>query len=104
MGFIERSSDKGEPFYPIPDDQNYALYQKYKELAAKEQKVCFVGRLANYKYFNMDEAILNALELFDRDTKEKEIEIGNDDDSKKDKIKLKSKTYDGNENTTISQS
>ena len=39
-------------------------------MASKEEGVSFVGRLANYKYFNMDDAILNALELFDRDTKD----------------------------------
>jgi UDP-galactopyranose mutase len=37
-------------------------------MAEKEEGVTFVGRLANYKYFNMDDAILNALELFDKDT------------------------------------
>jgi UDP-galactopyranose mutase len=36
-----------------------------QELAAKESGVCFVGRLASYKYFNMDQAFLNALEMFD---------------------------------------
>jgi len=39
-------------------------------MAEKEEGVTFVGRLANYKYFNMDDAILNALELFDKDTKD----------------------------------
>ena len=65
--FIERSSDIGEPYYPVPNEENKALYKKYQELAANEPGVTFVGRLANYKYFNMDEAILNALELFDKD-------------------------------------
>ena len=35
--------------------QNRALYEKYRELAEKEEGVCFVGRLASYKYFNMDQ-------------------------------------------------
>jgi len=66
--FIERSTDDGEPYYPIPNDENKNLYLKYQKMAEKEEGVTFVGRLANYKYFNMDDAILNALELFDRDT------------------------------------
>jgi len=61
----EYSSATGEPYYPVPNPANRALYEKYAELAAKEENVAFVGRLASYKYFNMDEAILNALEMFD---------------------------------------
>ena len=61
----EYSSDVGEPYYPIPNPENQALYEKYRKLASQEKNIYFVGRLANYKYFNMDDAILNALELFD---------------------------------------
>jgi len=61
----EYSSADGEPYYPVPNPDNRALYEKYAELAAKEQGVAFVGRLASYKYFNMDQAILNALEMYD---------------------------------------
>ena len=49
----------------MPNPANRALYERYAELAANEKNVAFVGRLASYKYFNMDEAILNALEMFD---------------------------------------
>ena len=49
----------------MPNPENGALYDKYATLAEKEEGVCFVGRLASYKYFNMDQAILNALEMFD---------------------------------------
>lgn len=66
--FIETSNDEGDPYYPVPNKKNKDLYKKYQEMAEKEKGVTFVGRLANYKYFNMDEAILNALELFDKDT------------------------------------
>jgi UDP-galactopyranose mutase len=66
--FIERSKDGGEPYYPVPNDENKELYQKYQKMAEKENNVTFVGRLANYKYFNMDQAILNALELFDQES------------------------------------
>ena len=54
----------GEPTL-VPNPANRALYERYAELAANEKNVAFVGRLASYKYFNMDEAILNALEMFD---------------------------------------
>ena len=44
---------------------NRELYERYQALAKDEPGVCFVGRLASYKYFNMDQAFLNALEMFD---------------------------------------
>lgn len=49
-----------EPYYPLNDDKNSALYAKYKELADKEDKVIFGGRLGNYSYFDMDKVILAA--------------------------------------------
>ena len=63
----EKTNDIGEPYYPVPNKKNLELYEEYKILAKKEESknVFFVGRLANYKYFNMDEAILNSLEFFD---------------------------------------
>ena len=61
----EVSSATGDPYYPVPNPKNNVLYEKYKVLADKEEGVCFVGRLASYKYFNMDQAIMNALEMFD---------------------------------------
>lgn len=60
----ETSSEFGEPYYPIPNPRNLELYEKYKTLADKEQNVHFLGRLANYKYFNMDQAIRNSLDFF----------------------------------------
>jgi UDP-galactopyranose mutase len=57
---------KGEPFYPVPTPKNRHLYSLYQTEAAKLSNIFFVGRLANYKYFNMDEAIENALQEFDR--------------------------------------
>mgnify|MGYP002365553556 FL=1 len=59
---------EGDPYYPIPTDANHALYLRYKELAEKEtdeHKVYFCGRLAEYKYFNTDEVIENALRTFE---------------------------------------
>lgn len=66
--FIERSTDDGDPYYPVPSEKNKELYRRYQEMASKEKGVRFVGRLANYKYFNMDEAILNALQVMDEET------------------------------------
>lgn len=63
----ETSSDIGEPYYPVPNNRNLELYEKYRRLAEEEEinhNVYFLGRLANYKYFNMDEAIDNALNFF----------------------------------------
>ena len=60
----EKTNDIGDPYYPVLNEKNMELYKKYKELANKEEGVLFVGRLANYKYFNMDQAIANALETF----------------------------------------
>ena len=60
----EKTTDDGEPYYPVPNDKNIKLYLEYKELANKEQKVHFLGRLASYKYFNMDQAIKNSIDYF----------------------------------------
>lgn len=64
----EYSTDKGDPYYPVPSAENHALYRKYQKLAKKEEEknVYFVGRLASYKYFNMDAAINNALDMFNQ--------------------------------------
>ena len=51
-----------EPYYPVNDEKNSALYSKYKELADKEEKVIFGGRLGEYKYYDMDQVIAVALE------------------------------------------
>lgn len=64
--FREYSSDEGEPYYPVPSARNVRLYNKFKALADAEKAVFFVGRLANYKYFNMDQAIDNALSIFEQ--------------------------------------
>ena len=61
----EYSCATGEPYYPVPNQENQELYEEYSRLASREKEVVFVGRLASYKYFNMDQAILNALEMFD---------------------------------------
>lgn len=52
-----------EPYYPVNNDKNNELYQQYKELADKENKVIFGGRLGGYKYYDMDKVIAAALEM-----------------------------------------
>ena len=56
-----------EPYYPVNDEKNSALYQKYKDLAAKEDKIIFGGRLGEYKYYDMDAVIASALALFEKE-------------------------------------
>lgn len=51
-----------EPYYPINDDKNNALYEKYKALADHDEKVIFGGRLGQYKYYDMDKVIKQALD------------------------------------------
>ena len=51
-----------EPYYPVNNEKNAALYARYKEMAEKENKVIFGGRLGEYKYYDMDQVILAALE------------------------------------------
>lgn len=53
----------GEPFYPIPSIENFKLYEKYLNETKKLRSVIFVGRLAEYKYYNMDQVIIRALKL-----------------------------------------
>ena len=52
-----------EPYYPVNDEKNGALYAKYKELSEKEAKVIFGGRLGEYKYYDMDAVIASALAM-----------------------------------------
>lgn len=52
---------EGDPYYPIPRPENEALYQRYAALAEQERGVAFVGRLAQYRYYNMDQVVAAAL-------------------------------------------
>jgi len=60
----EYTVDSGEPFYPVPNQRNQEIYERYRKDAEQLKNIYFVGRLANYKYFNMDQAFKNALDLF----------------------------------------
>lgn len=55
---------EGDPYYPIPRPDNAALYKRYQELADATPNVHFVGRLATYRYYNMDQVVGQALTLF----------------------------------------
>ena len=63
---IDYVPGENEPYYPVPNPKNGEIFEKYRKDALNLEKngVYFVGRLANYKYFNMDEAFKNALDLF----------------------------------------
>ena len=58
-----------EPYYPVNDEKNGALYQKYQELAEKEETVIFGGRLGQYKYYDMDKVIRAALDAVELESK-----------------------------------
>ncbi len=60
----EYPCDGGEPYYPVPRPENAQVYERYRELAAATTGVYFCGRLANYRYFNMDQVVAQALHLF----------------------------------------
>ena len=57
---------EGDPYYPVPRPENAELYQQYQALADATPGVHFVGRLATYKYYNMDQVVAQALTLFAR--------------------------------------
>lgn len=57
---------RNERYYPIPDKENQALYDRYLQEAAKLKNVYFLGRLGDYKYYNMDQTVARALELFEK--------------------------------------
>jgi UDP-galactopyranose mutase len=59
----EYPAGQGDPYYPVPTPENGALYKRYAELAASHTRVHFVGRLATYKYYNMDQVVAQALTL-----------------------------------------
>ncbi|MBD0326040.1 MAG: UDP-galactopyranose mutase [Pyrinomonadaceae bacterium] len=55
---------EGDPYYPVPRRENAELYARYKQLAEAQEDVWFVGRLATYKYYNMDQVVAQALTTF----------------------------------------
>jgi UDP-galactopyranose mutase len=63
---------EGDPYYPIPMPENAELYAKYKKAADEATNVHFVGRLATYKYYNMDQVVAQALTLYKKLTDKEE--------------------------------
>jgi UDP-galactopyranose mutase len=57
---------EGDPYYPVPRPENNELYKKYQALAEERSDVHFVGRLATYKYYNMDQVVAQALAVYAR--------------------------------------
>jgi len=57
---------EGDPYYPVPRAENAAIYKKYEAAADELTNVTFVGRLATYKYYNMDQVVGQALTAFKR--------------------------------------
>jgi UDP-galactopyranose mutase len=62
----EFPTDDGDPYYPIPSPANEALFKRYEALAEAESAVFFIGRLAQYRYYNMDQVVAASLALTQR--------------------------------------
>ena len=62
----EYPAAEGDPYYPIPREENQALFKRYEALALAEEDVVFVGRLATYRYYNMDQVVGQALATYRR--------------------------------------
>ena len=62
----EYPTKDGDPYYPIPRPENAQLYARYQALAAQKRGVHFAGRLATYKYYNMDQVVAQALTLYSK--------------------------------------
>jgi len=69
----EYSRAEGDPYYPVPQPQNAQLYQRYQALAKETPGVYFAGRLATYRYYNMDQVVAQALTLFKQIAKAAEM-------------------------------
>ncbi len=81
---------EGDPYYPVPRPENAELYKKYQQLASSMKNTYFVGRLATYKYYNMDQVVAQALTTF------KKIVQGQGEESY-----INGKTINGQTNTIL---
>jgi UDP-galactopyranose mutase len=72
----EYPCDDGEPYYPVPRPENQALFKRYETLARNLSDVTFVGRLATYRYYNMDQVVGQALSTYRRLARENNSEPG----------------------------
>ena len=66
---------EGDPYYPVPRPENAEIYKKYKALADATPGVSFVGRLATYRYYNMDQVVAQALTTYTQITTKSVIEL-----------------------------
>jgi UDP-galactopyranose mutase len=62
----EYPTAEGDPYYPIPNQENETLFKKYQSLTEDEKDIYFVGRLAQYRYYNMDQVIAAAMHLCEK--------------------------------------
>jgi UDP-galactopyranose mutase len=81
---------EGDPYYPVPRPENAELYKKYQQLASTMKNTYFVGRLATYKYYNMDQVVAQALTTF------KKISQGQEEESS-----INGKVVNGQTNTIL---
>jgi UDP-galactopyranose mutase len=70
----EYPQDEGDPYYPVPRPENAEIYKKYQALAETATGVHFVGRLATYKYYNMDQVVAQSLTTYARIVGQKRAE------------------------------
>lgn len=68
QAFVKEDPTSNIPYYPIPKDENYALYKKYSSYAQSFPNLILIGRLAEYRYYDMNDIIIRALDEFERIT------------------------------------
>ena len=64
--YPELHNENNDPYYPIPSERNRVLYAKYKQISAHSKNVVFAGRTGDYRYYDMDDTISNAIELAEK--------------------------------------
>ena len=60
------NNNDAEPYYPVITEESKILYAKYKEKAKNIKNLIYAGRLADFKYYNMDQALKRALEVYEK--------------------------------------
>ncbi len=83
----EYPTDKGDPYYPVPRAENQALYKLYEDLARAVDDVWFVGRLATYRYYNMDQVVGQALATFEEIERKVPVAVSDPTVSRKSSIR-----------------
>lgn len=72
--YSEASDSRNNPFYPVENKESMLMMEKYNKLAQKEEKVIFVGRLAEFKYYNMDQVIKSSIDVYNKIIKVGKVE------------------------------